>query len=142
MSYLARLKRLDDAKNFTHTPETVLPKLTEPGCVSCVSSIPAHIEKIHAAIDGEKVVTESTSTTAEPITDMPAKPLASFQADSDVDRNIVTMCPDCQHFARPGLSAGYCSGRDDLPLAYGDNHPLRRLPADRGASCDQWQASE
>ena len=61
MNYLARLKRLDDAKIFTHTPEIVLPKLTEPGCVSCVSSIPVHIEKIHAANDGEKVVTGSTS---------------------------------------------------------------------------------
>ena len=54
----------------------------------------------------------------------------------------VKACPDCQHFARPGKSDGYCGGRDDLPLAYGENHPLRRLPADRGASCDQWQASE
>jgi hypothetical protein len=54
----------------------------------------------------------------------------------------VKACPDCQHFARPGKSDGYCSGRDDLPLAYGSNHPLRRLPVDRGASCDQWQASE
>lgn len=51
-------------------------------------------------------------------------------------------CSDCQHFARPGKSDGYCGGRDDLPPAYGENHPLRRLPADRGASCDQWQASE
>jgi hypothetical protein len=74
--------------------------------------------------------------------DMPGKLLASFQADSDVDRSIVTACPDCQHFARPGKSDGYCGGRDDLPLAYGENHPLRRLPADRGASCDQWQASQ
>ena len=64
MSYLARLKRLDDAKIFTHTPEIVLPKLTEPGCVSCVSSIPAHIEKINAANDGEKVVTENNNVLA------------------------------------------------------------------------------
>ncbi len=87
MSYLARLKRLDGAKNFTHTPESVLTKPTQPGSVSCVSSIPAHIEKIHAANDGEKIATESTSTAAEPITDMPGNRLASFQADSDVDRN-------------------------------------------------------
>jgi hypothetical protein len=32
-------------------------------------------------------------------------------------------CPDCQHFARPGLSAGYCSRRDDLPLAYARTTP-------------------
>lgn len=51
-------------------------------------------------------------------------------------------CQCCQHYTRPGMSEGYCGGRDDLPRAYGLNHPLRRLPADRGASCDQWQASE
>lgn len=52
---------------------------------------------------------------------------------------MVKACRCCQHFARPSKSAGYCSGRDDLPLAYGANHPLRRLPDDRGASCNQWK---
>lgn len=47
-------------------------------------------------------------------------------------------CRDCQHFS--GLGAGYCCGRDDLPLAYGENHPLRQLPVDRGASCNSWLA--
>ncbi len=51
----------------------------------------------------------------------------------------VKACRCCEHFARPGKSDGYCSGRGDLPLAYGVNHPLRRLPADRGATCNQWQ---
>ena len=98
-------------------------------------------------INGEDVA-------AEPGIEMSGNSLTSFWADSDVDRNnqpesgggqlppMGKACPDCQHFARPGKSDGYCSGRDDLPLAYGENHPLRRLPADRGASCDQWQASE
>lgn len=54
----------------------------------------------------------------------------------------VTACVECQHFARPGKSDGYCGGRDDLPLAYGVNHPLRKLPADGGASCDQWRAEK
>jgi hypothetical protein len=52
------------------------------------------------------------------------------------------VCRCCQHFAKPGKSDGYCGGRDGLPLAYGANHPLRQLPADRGASCGQWLASE
>lgn len=64
---------------------------------------------------------------------------ADFRADLPVDRNILKRCPDCQHFARPGKSDGYCGVRDDLSPAYGANHPLRRLPADRGASCGQWQ---
>ncbi len=54
----------------------------------------------------------------------------------------VKACRCCQHFARPGKSDGYCSVRDDLPLAYGVNHPLRRLPADRGASCSQWEVEQ
>ena len=48
-------------------------------------------------------------------------------------------CPHCTHFRRPGLSAGYCGGREDLPPAYGANHPLRQLPADKGASCKEFQ---
>lgn len=44
-------------------------------------------------------------------------------------------CILCAHFTRPGLSAGYCAGRTDLRPAYGDNHPLRHLPADHGRSC-------
>jgi hypothetical protein len=56
--------------------------------------------------------------------------------------SAVTACTECQHFARPGKSGGYCGGRDDLPLAYGANHPLRRLPADGGASCHQWRAEK
>ena len=52
-----------------------------------------------------------------------------------------TSCRDCLHFKRPGLSAGYCAGRDDLPLAYGANHPLRKPPDDDGASCEQWRAT-
>lgn len=53
--------------------------------------------------------------------------------------STVKACRCCQHFARPGKSDGYCGGRDDLPLAYGANHPLRQLPADGGASCSQWR---
>ncbi len=54
---------------------------------------------------------------------------------------IETSCRDCRHFAKPGHSSGYCAGRDDLPLAYGANHPLRKLPDDGGASCQHWQAN-
>lgn len=91
MSYLARLKRLDSDKNFTHPPETVPTQLTQPGSVSCVSSIPAHIEKIHAANDGERIDTESTSTAVEPITGAGGNPLASVQDDSDVDRRSYSL---------------------------------------------------
>lgn len=45
-------------------------------------------------------------------------------------------CRRCVHFARPGMSDGYCSGRDDLPEVYGQMHSL---PADMGAGCDHFE---
>lgn len=50
----------------------------------------------------------------------------------------ITSCRRCQHFRRPGLSDGYCTGRDDLPGAYG---LLRTLPDDKGATCDAVERS-
>lgn len=52
-----------------------------------------------------------------------------------------TSCRTCRHLKRPGLSAGYCGERDDLPPAYGPGHPLRRLPDDQGKSCTAWELS-
>ena len=48
-------------------------------------------------------------------------------------------CKACAHYARPGMSAGYCAARHDLPLAYGPAHPLRKLPADAGAGCTTYK---
>lgn len=49
-------------------------------------------------------------------------------------------CADCPHLRKPGrVEEGYCSARDDLPPTYGINHPLRKLPADRGAACTKHQ---
>lgn len=48
-------------------------------------------------------------------------------------------CANCRHSRQPGGVARYCgAGRSDLPLAYGKGHPLRQLPEDGGASCEQW----
>lgn len=44
-------------------------------------------------------------------------------------------CRRCRHFRWPGQSDGYCTGRDDLPHAYGFMH---ELPADGGARCDAY----
>lgn len=41
-------------------------------------------------------------------------------------------CTQCQHYRRPGRSAGYCTGRADLRHAYG---LLYELPAGRGEDC-------
>jgi hypothetical protein len=45
-------------------------------------------------------------------------------------------CRRCLHFGRPGLSGGYCTGRDDLAPAYG---LLRELPDEGGARCDDYE---
>lgn len=56
---------------------------------------------------------------------------------------VATGCKSCRHRKRPGRSdPGYCSGRDDLPAAYGLHHPLRKLPDDQGASCTSYQTIE
>lgn len=49
-------------------------------------------------------------------------------------------CKTCRHRSEPGRSdPGYCGGgRNDLSPAYGENHPLRRLPDDMGASCAKY----
>lgn len=47
--------------------------------------------------------------------------------------SMTRRCDRCEHFRRPGLSNGYCTGdREDLVQAYA---LLRRLPVDRGARC-------
>lgn len=50
-------------------------------------------------------------------------------------------CLLCSQRRSPaGLMPGYCAGeREDLPPAYGKNHPLRELPADKGESCEHFK---
>ena len=49
-------------------------------------------------------------------------------------------CKGCAHHRKPGRSdPGYCGGRDDLPPAYGPGHPLRKLPRDGGAACQEFK---
>ena len=57
---------------------------------------------------------------------------------------VATGCKSCRHRKRPGRSdPGYCGGgRDDLLAAYGLHHPLRKLPADEGASCASYRPHE
>ncbi|GAA4416875.1 hypothetical protein [Quisquiliibacterium transsilvanicum] len=73
--------------------------------------------------------------------DRPAVP-AMLAVDPEGTRGLIEdmhsrigRCPRCRHFRRPGLSAGYCTGRADLTLAYG---LLRELPEDGGARCDHF----
>lgn len=61
---------------------------------------------------------------------------------ADPDRWLTVGCANCRFLRRPGLADGYCIQRADLAPAYGPSHPLRRLPADRGESCGEWEVSE
>ena len=61
------------------------------------------------------------------------------RAESRLTNTNVADCANCRHRRSPGGTVRYCaSGRSDLPLAYGDGHPLRRLPDDQGPYCNQW----
>lgn len=72
----------------------------------------------------------------------PALLPALVAADVDATRALIAdmasridRCRRCVHFARPGMSDGYCTGRDDLPQVYGQMHSL---PADLGAGCGEF----
>ena len=61
------------------------------------------------------------------------------RSTSNPSRMAAIRCKGCAHHRRPGRSdPGYCGGRDDLPLAYGENHSLKKLPRDRGESCTEY----
>lgn len=49
-------------------------------------------------------------------------------------------CRFCRHLKKPGIAEGYCGERADLPPAYGEHHPLHRLPHDDGAGCKHFEA--
>jgi len=68
---------------------------------------------------------------------------AMLALDADGTRGLIEAmhsrigrCRRCRHFRRPGHSDGYCTGRDDLPHAYGFMH---RLPDDGGARCGAFE---
>jgi len=68
---------------------------------------------------------------------------AMFALDPEGARRLIeamhkqiASCRRCTHFRRPGLSEGYCTGRDDLPHAYG---LLHELPDDEGMRCEAFE---
>ncbi len=130
MSYLALLKQLEGGEIFTHTPETVLTKPTQPGfvscvspisggiekntggSVSCVSSILWGIEKINAANDALENTPETPSTAASYPAGLPTVP------DTD-DRRTCSQCRNLASrvcsVARPGGTVSAIKGyRPDL----------------------------
>lgn len=64
-------------------------------------------------------------------------------AQKPAQKSAARGCSTCRHRKRPGLSSGYCGGgRDDLLGAYGEHHPLRKLPDDQGESCASYLPHE
>lgn len=139
---------IDHAVALTYYPEAVA---AEP--------MPERPHRKPTKVEAEEITALVNAVFPDDTNDDRAEALATALADPDgallcyrtiaKDRGIATAAPVlgtvkacrcCQHIAHPGRSESYCSGRDDLPLAYGANHSLRRLPADRGASCNQWKA--
>lgn len=64
---------------------------------------------------------------------------AAVPLPESAPKTTAPSCKTCQHLRRPGLAAGYCGGRDDLPPAYTAGHPLRSLPDDQGKNCRTWE---
>lgn len=99
---------------------------------------PLHVHFSPAADHDEALAAHPDAVAAEPL----PEPVAQ-SASQSAQKSAVLGCSTCRHRKRPGLSAGYCGGgRDDLPGAYGQHHPLRQLPADQGASCASYQTFE
>lgn len=49
-------------------------------------------------------------------------------------------CATCAHWSSMAAPVGYCgAGRGDLEPAYGEGHPLRRLPQNKGADCAHYE---
>lgn len=153
MGYLERLKKSANAGTGTlknqNNPET-------DGLLGSLGTPPGPFQKIEGATaandPGQKQpLARPPATLAEGLVDCLAAADAepARQCESDTEergtptpppRNApVASCRTCRHLGRPGLSAGYCGGRDDLPPAYTAGHPLRRLPDDGGASCTTWE---
>ena len=105
--------------------------LPEPALVSLPADIVALVEDCLAAdlYGAQDQVTLAPMYAADP---------AGTRALVAEMHARIGRCYGCRHFARPGLSDGYCGGRSDLEPAYGRRHPLRLLPADGGANCTAW----
>lgn len=47
-------------------------------------------------------------------------------------------CSRCQSLHQTPWFISYCIRRTDLKPAYGESHPLRKLPDDHGANCPEF----
>lgn len=95
------------------------------------------------AVDGRLIVDPAGRITDEQralIRAHKAELLDLLATAAGTEAAAVAFCGTCRHIRRPGIANRYCAGRDDLPPAYGEGHPLRQLPADQGVTCRRWEA--
>lgn len=87
---------------------------------------------------------QSSAQSARQSAQQSARESAKQSAHESAQKSAARNCSTCRHRKRPGRAdPGYCGGgRDDLPAAYGLHHPLRKLPADQGASCASYRPHE
>lgn len=115
--------------------------LADPaGALRCYRSIANERGIVVARTDARQSSAQSARQSAQQSARESAKQSAHESAQKSAARN----CSTCRHRKRPGRAdPGYCGGgRDDLPAAYGLHHPLRKLPADQGASCASYRPHE
>lgn len=152
MGYLERLKKSANAGAGTlknqNNPEA-------EGLLGSLGTPPGPFQKIEGATvandPGQKqTLARHAATLAEGLSAytaaMVTEPARHHESGTEerstptlLPRNAPTAsCRTCRHLKRPGLSDGHCGGRDDLKPAYGPEHPLRRIPDDRGTTCVTW----
>ena len=129
MGYLERLKKSASAGAGTlknqNNPET-------EGLLGSLGTPPSPFQKIEgarAANDpGQKQpLARAAATLAEGLPRQHESGTEEGGTPAPPPRNDpAASCRTCRHLKRPGLSAGYCGGRSDLPPAYTAGHPLRR----------------
>jgi hypothetical protein len=108
MSYLARLKQLDGGENFTHSLQTVPPKLTKGGYGGFVSTVQGAHVNISAANATEKVGAGDTAQPIDPEAREERAAICEFDGGlSRADAELLAWqeddrqrCSQCQNYRR------------------------------------------
>ncbi|MHB8788069.1 MAG: hypothetical protein ACYC5W_17790 [Thauera sp.] len=137
--------RSDGTRTHSHPAASVPPTDTAPPVratrwlIHFLDREPLEVWFSPAVDHAEALVAYPDAVAAEPLPEVRTPPVRNEVRTETTARG----CKSCRHRKRPGLSSGYCGGgRDDLLGAYGEHHPLRKLPDDQGASCTSYYPHE
>lgn len=135
--------RSDGTRAHSHPAASVPPTDTAPQfratrwLVHFLDREPMEVHFAPAADHAEILAAYTDAVAAEPMPEVRTRVRNEVRTET-----AARGCSTCRHRRRPGLSLGYCGGRDDLPPAYGDHHPLRKLPEDQGVACPSYLPHE